>query len=49
MIGAAERDQYLVQHNIVQNLETGCAQAFCEAFCVAAIALDQFAQAPSAK
>src|SRR3984893_12650139 len=44
-ISIAERHQYLVQHNMVQYLESCLAQPFGEASCQAAVTLNQFSQA----
>src|ERR1700732_4865574 len=48
-IRIAKRHQYLVQHNIVQYLESCLAQPFGEAFGQAAVTLNQFSQAATSE
>src|SRR6266851_5177832 len=48
-LSIAERHQYLVQHNIVQYLESCLAQPFGEAFGQAAVTLNQFPQAATSE
>src|SRR5437879_10792190 len=48
-ISIAERHQYLVQHDLVQYLESCLAQPFGEAFGQAAVTLNQFSQAATSE
>jgi hypothetical protein len=49
LLGATERNQNLIQDDVIEHGETGGAQAIGEEFCLATIALDHIPQSYAAE